>query len=120
MVSPVVPERIDVSGLPSLAAPGLLPPEALAPRAIDLERWMLGAMAGRSPAMQQLFTRMRCTAPHFRLATLEGEAGTGKLLAAQTLHRIGSAAGGPFLPVLAADFLLAPQDLWKEAHGGLA
>ncbi|MGC2639983.1 MAG: sigma 54-interacting transcriptional regulator [Acidobacteriaceae bacterium] len=76
-------------------------------------------MAGRSLVMQHLFARMRCTAPHFRLATVEGEAGTGKLLAARTLHRMGPSAAGPFAPYLAADFLADGQNLWREAHGGL-
>jgi DNA-binding NtrC family response regulator len=83
------------------------------------ESWMLGAMAGRSLPMQHLFGRMRCTAPHFRLATVEGEAGTGKLLTARTLHRMGPAAAGPFAPYLAADFLADAQNLWREARGGL-
>ncbi|MGB6871179.1 MAG: sigma 54-interacting transcriptional regulator [Acidobacteriaceae bacterium] len=93
--------------------------ENLEPENLQLEKWMLGEMAGRSLAMQQLFTRMRCTAPHFRLVAVEGESGTGKLLAAQTLHRLGNASAGPFVPALAADFLAAPQSLWKEAAGGL-
>jgi DNA-binding NtrC family response regulator len=81
--------------------------------------WMLGTMAGRSPTMQHLFARMRCTAPHFRLATVEGEAGTGKMLTAQTLHRLGPAAAGPFSPCSAAEFLANAASLWKDASGGL-
>ncbi|HZZ40412.1 MAG TPA: helix-turn-helix domain-containing protein [Acidobacteriaceae bacterium] len=94
--------------------------EALQPYALHPEKWMLGAMAGRSLAMQQLFARMRCTAPHFRLVTVEGEPGTGKLLAAQTLHRIGPSSAGPFAPALASDFLNGPQAFWKDSAGGLA
>ncbi len=96
-----------------------LEPDALQPDTIRTEDWMFGAMAGRSPAMQQLFSRMRSIAPHFRLATIEGEPGAGKLLAARTLHQIGPAASGPFAPWAAADFLDHPDGRWNEARGGL-
>jgi len=95
------------------------PPEVLEPDALQPETWMLGAMAGRSLAMQHLFSRMKSTAPHFRLATVEGEAGTGKLLTAQTLHRLGPAASGPFAPFTAADFLKDPDVFWRQARQGL-
>lgn len=93
--------------------------EALQPDSIQPERWMLGPMAGRSLVMQQLFARMRCTAPHFRLVNVEAEQGSGKLLAAQTLHGLGPSASGPFVPVVASEFLDDPQTLWKEARAGL-
>jgi Sigma-54 interaction domain len=93
--------------------PDLLPPQDLP------EAFRLGAMAGRSPVMQHLFARMRCTAPHFRLATVEGEPGAGKMLAARTLHRLGPSASGPFAPWVAAEFLSNPVSLWKDARGGL-
>jgi two-component system response regulator AtoC len=93
--------------------------EALQPLMVQPERWMLGGMVGRSPVMQHLFQRMRCTAPHFRLVNIEGEQGTGKLLAAQTLHHIGAAASGPFVPTIATEFIEAPQSLWQDAGGGL-
>jgi DNA-binding NtrC family response regulator len=80
---------------------------------------MLGGMAGRSLAMQHLFARMRYTAPHFRLAALEGEAGSGKLLTAQTLHQLGPSANGPFIPAMAADFLRHGAALWRDGRGGL-
>ena len=80
---------------------------------------MLGSMVGRSAVMQHLFQRVRCTAPHFRLVNVEGEQGTGKLLAAQTLHRLGASASGPFVPAIATEFIEAPQSLWEEAARGL-
>lgn len=92
---------------------------ALEPEVLHPERWMLGPMAGRSLVMQQLFARMRSTAPHFRLVNVEGEHGSGKLLAAQTLHRLGPAASGPFLPSIAAEFLDQFHSIWKEASSGL-
>lgn len=86
---------------------------------VQPERWMLGRMVGRSLVMQQLFHRMRCTAPHFRLVNVEGEQGTGKLVAAQTLHKLGPAASGPFVPSIAVEFIEEPQPLWREAGGGV-
>jgi DNA-binding NtrC family response regulator len=93
--------------------------ESLEPYTIHPARWMLGPMAGRSLIMQQLFSRIRCTAPHFRLVNVEGEQGTGKMLAARTLHQLGPAASGPFVPCVAAAFLQSPQAWWTEASAGL-
>lgn len=94
-------------------------PEIFEPDTLHPERWMLGGMAGRSLVMQQLFARMRCMAPHFRVATVEGEQGSGKMLVAQTLGRIGPSTAGPFAPWAAADFVANPSALWREARGGL-
>ncbi len=104
---------------PDQPTPGGLDPEALQPINLEPERWMLGPMAGRNLVMQHLFSRMRCTAPHFRLVNVEGEQGTGKLLAAQTLHQLGPASAGPFIPCVAAEFMRDPGALWKDARGGL-
>lgn len=80
--------------------------EAVAPRPDFRADWSFGLMAGRSPAMQRLFSQMRHTARHLRIATIEGEGGTGKLLAARTLHEFGSTdAQAPFVPCVAAQFL---------------
>ena len=95
------------------------PPEAPEPDRLEIRQWTLGSMVGRSPIMQHLFARMRCTAPHFRLATLEGEPGSGKMLAARTLHQLGPGSAGPFAPFASAEFLENPVDLWKDARGGL-
>lgn len=64
-------------------------------------------MAGRSHVMQRLFSQMRHTARHLRVATIEGESGTGKMLAARTLHEFGFGAWSPFVPCSAAQFLEA-------------
>ena len=66
--------------------------------------WLLDSMVGRSTVMQRLFSQMRCTARHLRIATIEGEIGTGKALAARTLHDLGPVATGPFVPCPAAQF----------------
>ncbi len=95
------------------------PAEIPRPDVLQPEAWMLGAMGGRSLAMQQLFSRMKATAPHFRVATVEGEGGTGKLLTAQTLHSLGPAGAGPFAPFTAAEFLESPGTFWQQACKGL-
>jgi DNA-binding NtrC family response regulator len=87
--------------------------------AAQQRNWALGPMVGRSLAMQHLFARMKCTARYFRVASVEGESGTGKMLAAETLHRIGPAAAGPFAPCSAVTFLENPDALWKENRHGL-
>lgn len=79
----------------------------------------LGNMIGCSAVMQHLFARMRCTAPHFRLAAVEGEPGVGKTLTAHTLHRLGPAASGPFAPWTTGEFLERAAEIWSEARGGL-
>ncbi len=94
-------------------------PEILRPEALEPAGWMLGGMAGRSLAMQHLFARMRATAPHFRLATVEGEAGTGKQLTAETLHGLSPARAGIFAPYTAAEFLEDAQGCWAQARQGL-
>lgn len=61
-------------------------------------------MVGRSLVMQRLFSQMRCTSRHLRIATIEGDSGTGKALAAQTLHDLGPVSAAPFIPCPAVQF----------------
>jgi DNA-binding NtrC family response regulator len=83
------------------------------------EATRLGEMLGRSLVMQRLFTRLRQAAQHLRLVTIEGEAGTGKLLTARTLHGLGPAADAAFVSCPASRFLSAEtQTLLEEARGG--
>lgn len=46
---------------------------------------------GNSPAMWDLFTRIRRIAPHFRTVLITGATGSGKELVAQALHRLSPA-----------------------------
>lgn len=48
-------------------------------------RWTLGDMVGRSAAMERLFLQMRYLATHLRVGLIEGESGTGKRMAIDTL-----------------------------------
>src|ERR1700761_6406163 len=64
----------------------------------------LGDMVGRSLVMQRLFTRLQQAAMHLRIVALEGEPGTGKTLAAKTLHSLGPASGAKFVACAASRF----------------
>lgn len=54
-------------------------------------------MVGRSAQMLQVFALIRRVAPHFRVALIRGATGTGKELAAHSLHHLSPAANGPFV-----------------------
>ena len=73
-------------------------------------------MAGRSAVMLRLFTQMRHIAAHLRIATLEGERGTGKLLAAQSLHQFSSNPASPFVPIPAVRLCDTPPGLMLLAN----
>ncbi len=71
-------------------------------RASDLENQMLvnarfEDMVGRSPAMVEMFSRIRRISPHFRNVLVTGETGTGKELAAKALHNLSPVSGGRFV-----------------------
>jgi len=70
-------------------------------------------MAGRSPGMRRFFGQIQVTAPHLRIATLEGEDGTGKTLAARIIHGLGPSSRGPFVQCLASVFV-------SDRHAALA
>ena len=54
-------------------------------------------LIGRSPAMLEVFDRIRRIASHFRTVLLCGETGTGKELAARALHDLSPVSVGPFV-----------------------
>ncbi len=59
-------------------------------------------LVGRSPVMQQLFKTIGRIAASDATVMLEGESGTGKELIAHAIHKNGSRATGPFVPVNSA------------------
>jgi DNA-binding NtrC family response regulator len=65
---------------------------------------------------------MQHMAAHLTQATIEGEGGTGKTLAARALHAAGPAAKGPFLACRAAQFFcgLDGESLWGWSEQILA
>ncbi len=54
-------------------------------------------MIGHSPAMWELFSKVRRVAPHFRSVLVTGETGTGKELVARALHQMSPARRGNFV-----------------------
>jgi DNA-binding NtrC family response regulator len=62
-----------------------------------LEAYQFNGIIGRSPAMLELFARVRRIAPHFRTVLVQGPTGSGKELIARALHRDSPAASGPFV-----------------------
>ena len=54
-------------------------------------------MVGRSPAMWEMFSRIRRIAPHFRTVLLTGQTGTGKDMAARALHNLSPVSNGRFV-----------------------
>jgi DNA-binding NtrC family response regulator len=54
-------------------------------------------MVGRSPAMWEMFSRIRRVAPHYRTVLVTGETGTGKELAARALHNLSPVNKGHFV-----------------------
>jgi DNA-binding NtrC family response regulator len=68
-------------------------------RSIELQNELRGnaqfeRIIGSSPAMWELFSRIRRIAPHFRTVLITGPTGSGKELVAQALHRLSPAANG--------------------------
>jgi two-component system response regulator AtoC len=59
----------------------------------------LGLLLGASPPMQSLYEMLTRVAPTDATVFLVGESGTGKDLAAQTLHSLSRRAKAPFLPL---------------------
>ena len=58
---------------------------------------VLGAMAGRSPRMQEVFALVRQVAPSRAGVLITGESGTGKELAARAIHNLSPRKSGPFV-----------------------
>jgi len=54
-------------------------------------------MVGRSPALWEMFSRIRRIAPHFRTVLLTGQTGTGKDMAARALHNLSPVESGRFV-----------------------
>ena len=83
-------------------------------------RWTLGGMVGRSSEMERVFLQVRYLAGHLRCVLIEGEAGTGKRLAAETLHARGPARERGFAAFSCAGFLSGPamEAGLRQAAGG--
>jgi DNA-binding NtrC family response regulator len=62
-----------------------------------MQSFELDGIIGRSPAVLDLFSKIRRMAPHFQTVLITGETGTGKELAARALHKRSIARNGPFV-----------------------
>jgi two-component system response regulator AtoC len=73
--------------------------QSAAPVAESQEVGRLGLLLGASPPMQSLYEMLNRVAPTDASVFLIGESGTGKDLAAQTLHLLSRRSKAPFLPL---------------------
>jgi DNA-binding NtrC family response regulator len=58
-----------------------------------------GAFVGGSPAMQRVYDQIERVAPTDSTVLVTGETGTGKELAARTVHQLSRRSRQPFLPI---------------------
>jgi DNA-binding NtrC family response regulator len=76
-----------------------------------------GRLVGESPAMRRLYPIFQKLAAADRAVLIEGEAGTGKELLAEELHRASRRAEGPFI-VLEASAIPSDQIATRLFGGG--
>jgi DNA-binding NtrC family response regulator len=74
-----------------------------------------GRLVGRSPAMQQVYDLIARVAPTQAGVFLTGDSGTGKELAAETIHLLSRRRDGPFLAVNCG--AIAPTLIESELFG---
>lgn len=76
-----------------------------------------GKMVGKSPAMLEVYSKIQAVAAKNSAVLLSGETGTGKDLAARTLHEASKRRSGPFLHVNCAAI---PSHLFESELFGYA
>lgn len=74
-----------------------------------------GQMLGAAPAMQKMYNHVARVAPTEATVLLLGDSGTGKELAAQTIHDLSLRQKHPFLPVNCG--AISPQLIESEIFG---
>jgi two-component system, NtrC family, response regulator HydG len=62
-----------------------------------VENYQFEGIIGKSPAMLDVFTRIRRVAPHFRVLLIRGETGTGKELVARAVHGRSRSSAKPLV-----------------------
>jgi transcriptional regulator with PAS, ATPase and Fis domain len=75
----------------------LAPIAALGPMAAP--KAAVGSLLGASPAMQEVFRLIERVGPTEASVLLTGESGSGKELAAQSIHECSPRRGGPFIAI---------------------
>jgi DNA-binding NtrC family response regulator len=97
-------------------------------RAADLgQATSFGRVVGESAAMKRLYPALAQLASSDRPALLEGEAGTGKELVAEEIHRASGRAEAPFITLESSTIaqneinqtLFGPGGLFEQARGGV-
>ncbi len=81
------------------------------------ERWRLGGLVGRTPAMQALYAQILRVAASEASVLVSGESGVGKELVARALHDNSPRAHGPFVPL---DCGALPENLLESELFGHA
>jgi DNA-binding NtrC family response regulator len=79
------------------------------------KKFGLEKLIGNSPAMVEIYDRIRQVAPTRATVLIEGESGTGKELVAQSLHMLSPRKSARFVAVHCA--ALSPQLLESELFG---
>ena len=116
-IAGVGPERVP-RGAGEHWGPGASPLQGPVALARVVPDPMPGAMVGRCPAMERLFLQMRYLAGHLRIASIEGERGSGRRTVAETLHALGPAREGAFLQGKAAQLMRPPELARALARSG--
>ncbi|MBN2298426.1 MAG: sigma 54-interacting transcriptional regulator [Deltaproteobacteria bacterium] len=79
------------------------------------DRYRLGNIIGKSPAMQEVYELILNSAATNANVIIYGESGTGKELVAQAIHEMSSRSGKPFVPVNCAAI---PENLIESEFFG--
>ncbi len=86
------------------------------------ERWRLGGLIGRTPAMQSLYAQILRAAASDASVLISGESGVGKELVARALHDNSPRSGGPYIPLHcgALPETLLESELFGHARGAFS
>ncbi|HOO47095.1 MAG TPA: sigma 54-interacting transcriptional regulator, partial [Deltaproteobacteria bacterium] len=79
------------------------------------DRYRLGGIIGKSPAMQEVYEMILNSAATNANVIIYGESGTGKELVAQAIHEMSSRSGNNFVPVNCAAI---PENLIESEFFG--
>jgi len=77
----------------------------------SLGEFDFGCFVGKSPPMLAIYETLKQVAPTNATVLLTGETGTGKEMAARSIHMLSSRVGKPFIPVNCGSL---PEDIQKS------